>query len=208
MGQRKIGKTSLLLELRRSHDSKVPMPYVDCWEARADPINFLCGLIRSLISAAVRQRGAEPEVGSLDPSPGSGFSPLVIQALARLGSPAIDEAVRLHESISSGQLDHDTLRMAFELPQHIAADLRIHVVVVLDEFQELQRLDRVRRLRRDDGDIFDLLRTIWQRQERVSYLLAGSRVTMMRRILTEENIDPSFRTSRCSTWARSSARTA
>lgn len=187
VGHRKIGKTSVLLELLRRHGSEAPMPYIDCWEARADPLSFICRLVRALIAAAVRQLGAESDVAPLEPAPGARFASRVVQALARMGCSSIDEAVRLHDEVASGSVSRGALQRAFDLPQGLASDLGEHLIVILDEFQELRRLDHLRRLGGGAHDILAILRSAWQHQKGVSYIVAGSHLTLMRQILTEEN---------------------
>ncbi len=186
-GHRKVGKTSLLLELSRRHADTVAMPYVDCWEVRADPLHFLCRTVRALVGAVVRRRGAEAQVGSLETGVGGRLPTKAVQGLARLGLASVDEAARIHEEIRSGAADIETIRRVFDLPGQLAAEQGEPLVVILDEFQELGRLSRLRRLGGRIDDVFGLLRSAWQQQEGVSYLVAGSRISLLRQILTEED---------------------
>lgn len=186
MGQRKIGKTSLLLELLRQESERAAICYVDCWEVRADPLYFLRGMIRQLILTAVRCRGEEARIGPLDPGADGALSAERIQALAKLDSAALDRAVTLHQELAAGKLTVETIAGVLQLPQAVAADLGTTLVVVMDEFQELDRLRRIRRLEERVEDPFGFIRGLWQRQKNVSYMVAGSRVTLLRQILTEE----------------------
>lgn len=186
LGHRKIGKTSLLLELMRRHGSRLAMPYVDCWEVRADALQFVRGMVQALIRATVRRRRVERVAGVLPIRGDGGFMPSAIQALARLELAPLDEAVRLHEEMASGAMSAAIIRRAFELPGLLAAGLGESFLVILDEFQELDRLRRLRRLGGSVNDVFGLLRSVWQRQEGVSYVCAGSRLSLLHQILTEE----------------------
>jgi AAA+ ATPase superfamily predicted ATPase len=186
VGHRKIGKTSLLVELLRRHAGGIPMAYVDCWEVRSDPLQFLGRFVLSLVAPALRHHGAEAEVGPLEPEDGEGLSARTVQAIARLRSSALDEAVRLHASVSSGRPAAGTMRRVFDLPGRLASELERPMVVILDEFQELDRLRRLRRLKDRVDDVFGLLRSLWQHHENASYVVAGSRLTVMRQILEDE----------------------
>lgn len=186
VGHRKIGKTSLLMELLRRSGAALPMPYVDCWEVRADPLQFLGRFLLVMVRTTVRHLGAEARVGPIEVVDGPGLATKSVQALARLRSSSIDEAVLLHESLASGRAASGTLRRIFDLPGRIAAETGGPVVVVLDEFQELDRLRRLRRFDDRVDDVFGLLRSLWQQQEGVSYVVAGSRLSTMRQIVESE----------------------
>ncbi|MBI4606419.1 MAG: ATP-binding protein [Planctomycetes bacterium] len=186
LGHRKVGKTSLLIEFLRRSGAELPMPYVDCWDVRADPLLFLLRFLSAILGAAVRHLGAESDVGPLEAMEGDRLAASTVQALARLRSKAIDEAVQLHESVASGRPAAGTLHRIFDLPGRLAADIKGPVLVILDEFQELERLRRLRRFKDRVDDVFGLLRSLWQRQEGVSYVVAGSRLSAMRQIIADE----------------------
>jgi len=187
MGHRKIGKTSLLLELIRRRADKAPMAYVDCWEIRSDPVRFLAGVVFTLIRTMLRHRGDEARLPPLQPSTDGRIDRALVQELARLDSPALDKAVRLHDRLLSQDLTVSHIRSVFELPQAMAEQMGVPLVVVLDEFQEVDRLRQLKRIKGGLGDVFGVLRSLWQQQVGVSYLVAGSQVTLLRRILTDED---------------------
>ncbi len=186
LGHRKVGKTSLLIEFLRQSGAELPMPYIDCWEVRADPLQFLLRFLSAIIGATVRHLGAESDVGALEAMEGDRLAASTVQALARLRSRVIDEAVQLHDGVASGKPAAGTLHRIFDLPGRLAAEIKGPVLVILDEFQELERLRRLRRFRDRVDDLFGLLRSLWQRHEGVSYVVAGSRLSVMRQIIADE----------------------
>jgi AAA+ ATPase superfamily predicted ATPase len=185
LGHRKVGKTSVLIEFLRREGAVLPMPYIDCWHVRADPLHFLSMFITEIIATTVRHRGAEAEVGPLEVMGGDRLPATTVQALARLRSNVIDEAVQLHEGVASGGPVAGTMQRIFDLPGRLSAEIKRPVLVILDEFQELERLRRLRRFRDRVDDIFGILRSLWQRQKGVSYIVAGSRLSVMRQIIAD-----------------------
>jgi AAA+ ATPase superfamily predicted ATPase len=186
LGHRKVGKTSLLIEFLRRSGAELPMAYIDCWEVRADPLQFLLRFLSAIIATTVRHLAAEAAVGSVEGAEGDRLAASTVQVLARLRSKAIDEAVQLHDEVASGKPAAGTLHRIFDLPGRLAAEIKGPVLVILDEFQELERLGRLRRFRDRIDDVFGLLRTLWQRQQGVSYIVAGSRLSVMRQIIADE----------------------
>jgi uncharacterized protein len=80
----------------------------------------------------------------------------------------------------------DTLERLLELPATIAADTGKQVVVFFDEFQEVTDID---------PNLPALMRSIFQKQQHVSHVYAGSKRHMMHRLFNDEN-EPFYRSAK------------
>lgn len=79
-------------------------------------------------------------------------------------------------------LDKDSQSMddILNLPQKIASEKKIDIVVCLDEFQQIADYEDALTFQKQ-------LRTIWQQQDRVSYCLYGSKKHMMEGLFDDES---------------------
>lgn len=88
-------------------------------------------------------------------------------------------------SRAPGDID-ETLERLFELPGTIAADTGKPVVLFFDEFQEVVEID---------PRLPALMRSVFQRQQHVAHVYAGSKRHMMHRLFNDEN-EPFFRSAK------------
>jgi AAA+ ATPase superfamily predicted ATPase len=79
-----------------------------------------------------------------------------------------------------------TIERLLELPAEIAGDERRHVVVSFDEFQEVTEID---------PHLPALMRAVFQKQQNVAHVYAGSKRDMMRRLFNDEN-EPFYRSAK------------
>lgn len=70
---------------------------------------------------------------------------------------------------------------ALELPEKIAREKGIHIVVCIDEFQQLAEIDNAQHFQRK-------LRSVWQLQKHVSYCLYGSKKHVMTKIFSKQSM--------------------
>jgi len=56
--------------------------------------------------------------------------------------------------------------------------------MILDEFQEISRLNHLEEVKKTVGDLYRFLRSRWQNQTGVAYLISGSRPAMLNEIVT------------------------
>jgi AAA+ ATPase superfamily predicted ATPase len=80
----------------------------------------------------------------------------------------------------------DTIERLLELPAEIAGDQRRQVVVSFDEFQEVTEID---------PHLPALMRAVFQKQQNVAHIYAGSKRDMMRRLFNDEN-EPFYRSAK------------
>jgi hypothetical protein len=80
----------------------------------------------------------------------------------------------------------DTLEHLLQLPATVAADKRKQVVVYFDEFQAITEID---------PRLPALMRSVFQQQQHVSHVYAGSKRHMMDRLFNDEN-EPFYRSAK------------
>jgi AAA+ ATPase superfamily predicted ATPase len=80
----------------------------------------------------------------------------------------------------------ETIERLLELPAEIAGDENRQVVVSFDEFQEVTDID---------PHLPALMRAVFQKQQNVAHVYAGSKRDMMRRLFNDEN-EPFYRSAK------------
>lgn len=176
LGLRKIGKTSLLLELaRRTAGDQLPFVLIDSHEF---------GLVETSIVRRYAIRVADavlgPEIGSSLEA--AAHQPAAFRAallhskrFARLDSNLQQLLLELPEVDDPSNL----LREYLQLPENLAKALDLHIVVAWDEFQALTSM------RGKQGDaLIQVMRAVWQHHQRVEYIVSGSERTLLRDMLT------------------------
>ncbi len=179
LGSRKLGKTSLLLELmRRQGSADVVFAVLDSFEDGPLTANIFRRLGLRVVDAFLSR-----DLG------------VSLESLARAPDDyraALSEArgwTKLPREVRAGLLglpdapcDHRLAELCLGLPERLATALDRRCVVAWDEFQELARL----RLR-TEGDVLPLARAVWQRHQRTTYFVCGSERTMLRNLVTREH---------------------
>jgi AAA+ ATPase superfamily predicted ATPase len=179
IGPRKIGKTSLLLELaRRATDSEVVFVVIDCFEElpllpeifRRYALRLVDGALGADLGTSLEALASRPAEFRAALQRSSRFD--------ALAPPLRSLILELAESHVDGALVRDLL----DLPEQLARSLGIHFLVAWDEFQELATLSS----RESSADYLPLMRSRWQRHRRTSYVISGSAPTMLRELVTDE----------------------
>jgi len=179
LGCRKIGKTSLLLELtRREHGDGVRFVVLDSFED--GPLSL--GIFRRLalrVVDAFFSRGLGVSLEALSTRPADYQAALVeAEDFSRLPRELRADLMGL----PGGKPDRRTAELAFGLAERLAAALGKRCLVAWDEFQELARLKL-----RLEGDLLSLARAVWQRHQRTSYVICGSERTVLRELVTRQS---------------------
>jgi Holliday junction resolvase len=81
----------------------------------------------------------------------------------------------------------DQYRAIIDLPETLASETNIKFVVVFDEFQECAKLNSFKNIKTTIGDVFKFFRANWQRHTNVAYLISGSEITLLEKIIQAES---------------------
>jgi AAA+ ATPase superfamily predicted ATPase/Holliday junction resolvase len=176
-GPRKIGKTSLLVETaRRSATAKLRFVLFDVFDAMPVSLEVFRRIAARTLDACLDDLGAA--AAALLDRPAALRATLVASPTFRsLPAPLQAELLELGDRAADAAL----VRLALELPEMLATALELHVVVALDEFQELAALGS-----RREVDPLPLMRSTWQRHERVAYVVSGSSRSLLTELVTSE----------------------
>lgn len=177
LGVRRVGKTSLLLELvRRNPHKDVRFVVLDCFEEQ--PLGF--EIFRRLALRTVDAFFGRELGVSLEALAGRPDDYRAALAEARVFSE-LDRALRADLlSLCSVPATPRTAQLALGLPERLAAATGQYCVVAWDEFQELAKLPPSR------GGVLTMARAIWQRHQRTTYVICGSERGLLRQLVTSE----------------------
>ncbi len=177
-GPRRIGKTLLLKEfLRQTLEQKVAaVPvYMDFTFLCSSPEQFAAGYLGHICYWLITQ-------GRETPEPYLAIAELPNQLLLageRNLYDAIQPVVRLLER---AQVDRQALlRQVFRFPQTVRELRGLSMLLILDEFQEIRTLENFA----GAENALAIFRATMQAQEGLLYLLAGSAVAVLTRLLSE-----------------------
>ena len=109
-----------------------------------------------------------------------------VQALipgVKLKASALD-AVEMEMELNFAPLK-DSAEKVLQLPEQIAKDKGLHIIVCIDEFQQLSFLPNWKKMEAT-------MRSVWQHQHHASYCLYGSKRHMMKDIFNNSN-NPFYR---------------
>jgi AAA+ ATPase superfamily predicted ATPase len=175
IGPRKVGKTSLILELsRRAAD--VDFVMVDTQEVSPPSLEIVrTSALRTVDQLLGEELGASLEVLF---ATGGDVHPVLdaSDAFAKL-PPRLKTEIR---SLGTAELTDGFARLCLDLPERLAEALNRHLVIAIDEFQELAST-------RARAGVLPLIRSVWQRHRRVGYVVSGSGRTMLEDMVKREH---------------------
>jgi AAA+ ATPase superfamily predicted ATPase/Holliday junction resolvase len=175
IGPRKVGKTSLILELARRNPD-IDFIVADTQEASPpSEETFRTTALRAVDAALRDELESSLEVlaatrGDLDAALHGSPTFLALR-------PPLKATIR---ALALPKLTPDLLRVFLDLPERLAEALERRIVVAIDEFQELAVGAR-------GGDALRMVRAIWQRHRRVGYIVSGSGRTLLEDMITREH---------------------
>ena len=162
---RRWGKSSLVKEAMRElreEDKKVRVCFLDAYKLHSeeDFYNKFASAVIQGVSSALEQKWGDflRFVSRLTPS------------ITIAGDPM--NSVEVNLKINALQESPETI---LQLPERIAVEKGIRVIVCIDEFQQLANLPHWERLE-------SMLRSEWQQQQHTTYCLYGSKMHMMKKI--------------------------
>ncbi|MFQ6014098.1 MAG: ATP-binding protein [Anaerolineae bacterium] len=173
IGQRKVGKTSIILEyLRRNPNSQVLSPYIYILFEET-PTSFVRKYLRAILLSFLGSIGERRD-------PFASIEELMtptIQTLPSLAAPLM----RLTRAVE-GKPDAEILAQVLALPGRMAEATDKRFLICLDEFGALANFDL---------PIFDLLRQRIMEDQMVRYITAGSAIGTMQQVLAD-SVAPLF----------------
>lgn len=184
IGHRRIGKSTILGEVRRKLEDKLIVAYIDFGEFRYSPVDMAERLTEELTQAYY---DILPTTSKIKSKVTSALAQLreIKRVRARLvagidehGSPTIgiDPYVKEREENYLKALT-DT----FDYANKISKASGRRVVIMIDEFQHIIEYKKFNDLK----NILDVIRAILERRKNVSFIVSGSRIHYLRNILAE-----------------------
>lgn len=179
LGHRKVGKTSLLIELqRRTASAGIRFVILDTLEF--SPLD--ADIIRSYalrVADSVLSRELGVSLESRARSPAAYRAAL---AASTQFSRFPEEVRAILLELPELRIDPQSARACLDLAQRLAEACDLRLVVAWDEFQALARIRG-----RWGEAIHPLLRSAWQQHDRVAYIISGSERGMLRELVTAEH---------------------
>jgi AAA+ ATPase superfamily predicted ATPase len=186
LGHRKVGKSSLLWELRRRLPARIHDVYVDCWSLKIDPKSFFAKWITEIINAFLIKSRQALKTGLVQ-----SYSAATVARLGALRIETLNRAVELLEALNRRAYSHDLFEDIIDLPEKLAQETGAFFLVIVDEFPELAALMKFKAVKENAGDLFALFRAVWQRHRRTGYIISGSRIDMLNE-MTQNSTSPFF----------------
>ena len=177
LGLRRIGKTLLLDQVRRRY-STAAIARLEVDAVVTTPEDFARTFVSESLRAVLRTRVDGTYVGETDDA---------LRTAALALHPALEPMVaELLEQIHS-EAHGRLLNQAFRFPAEVSQAVGTPLLVMLDEFQDITRL----RAFPETANLLGAFRAALDRPGRVAFVVAGSRVTAMRRLI-EDGGSPLF----------------
>lgn len=171
LGLRRIGKTVLLDELRRRHSSRA-IAYLSVDEVISTPGDFVRAFAAEILGAVRQALGRTCLLGQADAD---------LLAAADLSDATRQAMQALLDGIHSGRSNGALLTEVMRLPSRVSEALDLPLLIMLDEFQEIVRLRRFS----DTNNLLGTVRAAVDRPGKVGFIVAGSRVSALRALLTD-----------------------
>ena len=191
LGLRKVGKSSLLQEFTRrtAEIADVVIAIVDCSESCVDANTFFEDVATAVIDEFLIKTGHAGETGLLNGVKGDDAS--LTMTAGRIQALSIDALNKglstMLEVRKNGESLRSQYRSIIDLPEMLASETGKNFIVVFDGFQECARLNPQRKVKTTIGNVFQFLRARWQGHERVAYLISGSEITLLEKMIQEES---------------------
>ena len=179
VGQRKVGKTSLLLEARQRYGSEINWVALDLYDHCPVGVEALRAYAIRVADAVLgKETGQSLEVAARH---GDWVTTLLGCAMVMSLPEELRSFLAMLPTVEINQLIAGAI---FDLPEQLAQATGSVVLIALDEFQELSSANIA-------FDVLALMRSRWQHHQRVAYVISGSEPSMLRE-LTSSQTSPFF----------------
>lgn len=175
LGRRKVGKSSLLLELaRRVTAADLSVVILDSDEfapmgsdvLRRYALRVVEYVLGARLGCSLEQRQYRP----VD----------YRAALVPILSAMPPDTARLVMDLPELESGPTTDRLLLDLPEKLAEALGVRIIVAWDEFQRVASI-------RGRGELVPAMRSAWQRHRRVAYVISGSERSVLRQMVLSEH---------------------
>lgn len=184
IGHRRIGKSTILGEVRRRLDKKLITAYMDLGEYRYSPVDLAEKLTEELTQAYYNTLPTTSKIASKVKSALTQLSEIkrvrarFIAGIDEHGSPIIE----IDPYVKDRDEDYrKALTDVFEYANKISEASGSKVVIIIDEFQHIVEYKKYSDLK----NILDVIRAVLERRKNVSFIVSGSRIHYLRNILAE-----------------------
>jgi uncharacterized protein len=165
---RRWGKSSLLRQVASEMESdKIRFVFLDIYKIRTEE-DFFTSYSREVIKATITRK---EEVLNMTKK----FFQRIMPVISFKVDPLHDLSLKFNWEEAKEAIDE-----IIDLPEKVAKDKGLQIIVCIDEFQNIARI-------KDYEKLEETLRSYWQLQEQVSYCLYGSRKHMMVDIFNRES---------------------
>jgi len=188
IGHRKTGKTSLLRKFMEVvNEPDVVFYELDCWEKKPSPKIFFQDYLLQVMDQYLNKFHSKLFEKSLRRNLTHESNLLtMLSDIKSLNNDSLDEAVDCLLQLRGNNISDTLFSSIINFPEKLAHKAGIYFVSIIDEFQELIDLNRFKNIKENIGDIYAFFRACWQKHEKVNYIIAGSKISMMKELVTSE----------------------
>jgi hypothetical protein len=182
IGPRRIGKTTILLKVRKDLQRKGVMTvYVDLSVFKFSPYDFAQNVMSQITNAYAKDLGkiekAQVTLGNLIKT---------LKKLKKLSltvEPSVDEtgqfSIQIRPELRETEDYRSLFLLAFDYANEVSEKSGKRIVIIVDEFPSLIEFKRYSKLEA----IPELFRSVLENRENVEYVVSGSRIHFMKDVL-------------------------
>ncbi len=168
IGPRRIGKTSLLRNLKNNVQEKVIFAYVNCRKITS-LADFFRQTTGSLITAYEEKHKIKGIVKKFS-DVFKGKITAATRSISEIGG-SIEYIGNVYLRFRENEIDEkELISETFEFIENLSKELNEPIIIALDEFQELSKFN---------GNIFNMLKSHMDSQPNVRYIFSGSSVSLL-----------------------------
>jgi AAA+ ATPase superfamily predicted ATPase len=168
IGPRRIGKTSLLRNLKNNVQDKVIFAYINCRK-----ITSLADFFRQTTGSLITAYEEKHKIKGLVKKFSDVFKGKITAAtrsISEIGG-SIEYIGNVYLRFRENEIDEkELISETFEFIENLSTELNEPIIIALDEFQELSKFN---------GNIFNMLKSHMDNQPNVRYIFSGSSVSLL-----------------------------
>jgi len=174
IGIRRIGKTQVINKFREQHKGKIIMPKIDIQSIVSSPEVFALNYIGKVCYEFARFKKLS-FTEDYDPTN-------LLVLCSNFNKQVMNEMQQVIQELQKAKPNqHLLFSKAINFPEVIAKSAEIPMLMCLDEFQDILELKTYREIR----DVLGIFRSIAEEQETTYYLISGSAIRLMEKILKD-----------------------